>query len=72
MNTDLSSQLPSIKGQLIWDYFFKEFTVGNGYWRDGEGNYIRGKRMLSIEEAATAADEVASHYGASRFEGSWE
>ena len=56
-------------GEKIWDHFYREFTVGGGYWCDKEGTPFGGRRMLEPNEAELIADEVASHYGATRTEG---
>ena len=59
-----------LDGGGIWDHFFKEFTT-KGYWEDEGGNYTSNLRVLRSEEAEIIADEVASHYGASRTKGRW-
>ena len=61
----------SLDGGGIWQHFYDEFTKGEGYWMDAAGNYSRTKRLLSPEEAERVADEVASHYGATRTKGRW-
>lgn len=61
----------SLDGGGIWLHFFHDFTKGKGYWLDEEGNYINECRLLSEEEAAVKADEVAANYGASRTKGRW-
>jgi hypothetical protein len=59
-----------LNGGSIWQHFYDEFTT-HGDWHDEAGNYIRKRRILSHEEAERRADEVASHYGATRTKGNW-
>lgn len=61
----------SLDGNGIWQHFYDEFTSGGGYWKDANGNYDGGKRLLSPAEAEQVADEVSASYGASRTKGRW-
>lgn len=60
-----------LDGGLVWDTFFKQFTQGNGYWIDAQGNYTCEGRILTPDEAELRADEVAKGYGATRTKGKW-
>lgn len=62
-NTDLD-------GRGIWKYFNTEFQ-NKGDWLDRDGKYTDTRRVLSPEEAAVRADEVAKNYGATRTTGKW-
>lgn len=61
----------SFNGGSIWEHFYKEFTVGGGYWMDENNQYTREYRILTHEEAELAADEAAKSYGATRTRGYW-
>lgn len=60
----------NLDGGGIWNHFYQEFQK-TGYWMDENGKYTTIRRILSPEEAAVAADEVAARYGATREEGRW-
>ena len=61
----------SLDGGSIWNHFYTQFTEGEGYWLDEDGKYIVNKRLLTNEQALSAADEVAASYGATRDKGQW-
>ena len=58
-----------LDGAPIWKHFYEEFTIGKGYWKDVEGEYLEERRLLSVDEARLAADLVAEQYGATRNRG---
>lgn len=69
----MTNQSRAKPGQLIWDYFFFEFTKGAGYWLGENGEYLPESqwRILSAKAARKTADEVAANYGANRTHGIW-
>lgn len=60
-----------LNGGSIWQHFYDQFTGGTGYWKDAQGLYNGGARLLEHEEAERVADEVAASYGATRTSGQW-
>lgn len=57
-------------GGGIWLHFFHTLQT-EGYWIGEDGGYLDERRLLTANEAAVVADEIAHNYGASRTKGRW-